>query len=287
MEDLSLIQSGKVREIYDAGDNIVIVATNRISCFDVILKNEISDKGKVLTQMSKFWFNMTECMVPNHMITTDKEMLPDRFQSSSYNGNVMLCKKLEMLPIECIVRGYVSGSGWASYKDSGTICGIKLPENLREADKLDEPVYTPSTKAVMGEHDAYITYEQSERYLEDMFPGRGNGYASKLKEYSIALYKKCSEYALSKGIIIADAKFEFGIDKNGVLTLGDELMTPDSSRFWSLNDYEPGHEQLSYDKQYARDWIRVNNKWELPQDIVDKTIEKYKQSYKMLIGESI
>ena len=281
-----MIQSGKVREIYDAGENVVIVATNRISCIDEILGNYIQDKGKIFSHISEIWFHMTESIVPNHMITTQKEMLPDPFQGSSYSGNVMLCKKLKMLPIECVVRGYISGSGWASYKNSGTICGIKLPDYLQEADKLPEPVYTPSTKAGIGEHDKYITYEQSEKYLENVFPGSGKEYACKLKEYSIALYKKCSEYALSKGIIIADAKFEFGIDKNGVLTLGDELMTPDCARFWSLDDYEPGHEQMSYDKQFARDWIRASKKWELPQDIVEKTIEKYKQVYKAFIGSS-
>lgn len=285
MENIKPMKTGKVREIFDAGENIVIVATNRISCFDVILKNEIEDKGKILTKMSEFWFGMTESIIPNHMITTEKDMLPDCFRNSKYDGNVMLCKKLKMLPIECIVRGYISGSAWSGYRECGLICGVKLPEHLLESDKLEEPIYTPSIKASAGKHDEYITYEESERYLEEVLPGRGKEYARQLKDYSIALYKACSEYALAKGIIIADTKFEFGIDEKGLLILGDELMTPDSSRFWNLDDYEPGHEQMSYDKQFARDWIKNNNEWELPQDIVDKTIEKYKMAYKRLIGE--
>ena len=191
--------------------------------------------------------------------------------------------------LECIVRGYITGSGWASYKENGTVCGIRLPEGLKESDKLPEPIYTPSTKAEIGDHDENISYEQSIDHLEKYYPGKGKEYAEKLKDYTIALYKKCAEYALSKGIIIADTKFEFGLDENGNITLGDEMLTPDSSRFWPADGYEPGHSQPSFDKQFARDWLKTNpdNNWTLPQEIVDKTIEKYLQGYEMLTGEKL
>ena len=194
-----------------------------------------------------------------------------------------------MLPIECIVRGYITGSGWASYQENGTVCGIKLPEGLKESDKLPEPIYTPSTKAEIGDHDENISFEQSIDHLEKYFPGKGREYAELLRDSTIALYKKCAEYALSKGIIIADTKFEFGLDENGSLVIGDEMLTPDSSRFWPADGYEPGHGQPSFDKQFARDWLKANpnNDWTLPQEIVDKTIEKYLQAYKMLTGEDL
>lgn len=187
----------------------------------------------------------------------------------------MMCKKLEMLPIECIVRGYITGSGWASYKENGTVCGIKLPEGLVESDKLPEPIYTPSTKADLGDHDENISFEQSVDVLEKIYPGKGLDYATQIKDCTIALYKKCAEYALSKGIIIADTKFEFGLDENGNIVLGDEMLTPDSSRFWPAQGYEAGHSQPSFDKQFARDWLTAHpgNDWTLPQEIVDKTIE--------------
>ena len=201
----------------------------------------------------------------------------------------MMCRKLNMLPIECIVRGYITGSGWASYKENGTVCGIKLPEGLKESDKLPEPIYTPSTKAEIGDHDENISFEQSIEHLEKYFPGKGREYAEKLRDNTIALYKKCAEYALSKGIIIADTKFEFGLDENGNMVIGDEMLTPDSSRFWPAEGYEPGHGQPSFDKQFARDWLKANpgNDWTLPQEIVDKTIEKYLQAYKMLTGKEL
>ena len=269
------IKEGKVREIYDNGDSLILVATDRISCFDVILKNTITKKGTVLTQMSKFWFEMTQDILPNHMITFD--------------GNSMMCRKLQMLPVECIVRGYITGSGWASYQKDGTVCGITLPEGLKESDKLPEPIYTPSTKAEIGDHDENISYEQSIEHLEKAFPGKGEEYAQKLRDYTIALYKKCADYALSRGIIIADTKFEFGLDEEGNIVLGDEMLTPDSSRFWPADGYEPGHGQPSFDKQFARDWLKANpdNDWTLPEDIVEKTIDKYLQSYEMLTGEKL
>ena len=283
------IKEGKVREIYDNGDSLIMVATDRISCFDVILHNEVTNKGKVLTQMSKFWFDLTKDIIPNHMISVDVKDMPEFFQQEKFEGKSMMCRKLEMLPIECIVRGYITGSGWASYQKTGKVCGIELPEGLKESDKLPEPIYTPSTKAEIGDHDENISYEQSVDHLEKYFPGKGKEYADKLREYTIALYKKCAEYALEKGIIIADTKFEFGLDENGNIVLGDEMLTPDSSRFWPAQGYEAGHSQPSFDKQFARDWLTAHpgNDWTLPQEIVDKTIEKYLQSYEMLTGEKL
>ena len=226
------IKEGKVREVYDNGDSIIMVATDRISAFDVILKNKIVNKGAVLTQMSKFWFELTKDIVPNHMLSTNVKDMPEFFQNEEYKGKSMMCKKLTMLPIECIVRGYITGSGWASYKENGTVCGIKLPEGLKESDKLPEPIYTPSTKAEIGDHDENISFERSIEVLEKEFPGHGEEYATALRDNTIALYKKCADYALTKGIIIADTKFEFGLDEDGNIVLADEMLTPDSSRFW-------------------------------------------------------
>lgn len=286
--ELKPIKEGKVREVYDIGDAIVMYATDRISAFDVILKNKIVDKGAILTGMSKFWFNYTKDILPNHMISTDLADLPEFFQKEEYKGHVMKVKKLEMLPIECIVRGYITGSGWASYQENGTVCGIKLPEGLKESDKLPEPIYTPSTKADLGDHDENISFEQSIDHLEKYYPGKGKEYAEKLRDYTIALYKKCAEYALSRGIIIADTKFEFGLNEDGEIILGDEMLTPDSSRFWPKEGYEPGHGQPSFDKQFVRDWLKANpdSDYLLPQDVIDKTIAKYKEAYELLTGES-
>lgn len=290
MSEWKPIKEGKVREIYDNGDSLIMVATDRISCFDVILKNIISKKGTVLTQMSKFWFDLTEDIVPNHMISADVKDMPEFFQQPAYDGNSMMCRKLTMLPIECIVRGYITGSGWTSYQKNGTVCGIKLPEGLQKSDKLPEPIYTPSTKAEIGDHDENISFEQSVDVLEKEFPGKGKEYAEKLRDYTIALYKKCADYALKKGIIIADTKFEFGLDENGNIVLGDEMLTPDSSRFWPAKGYEPGHGQPSFDKQFARDWLKENkgnHNWELPEDVAKKTIDKYLEAYELLTGEKL
>ena len=283
------IKEGKVREIYDNKDSLIMVATDRISCFDVILNNDVTKKGTVLTQISRFWFDLTRDIVPNHMISTDVKDMPEFFQKPQFDGNSMMCRKLNMLPVECIVRGYITGSGWKSYQKDGTVCGIKLPQGLKESDKLPEPIYTPSTKAEIGEHDENISYEQSIRHLEKAFPGKGQEYAQKLRDYTIALYKKCADYALTRGIIIADTKFEFGLDEDGRIVLGDEMLTPDSSRFWLADEYDPGHGQPSFDKQFARDWLTENegHNWTLPQDIVDKTIEKYLQAYEMLTGNRL
>ena len=255
MKEYTPVKEGKVREIYDIGDELIMVATDRISAFDVILKNKVTKKGTVLTQMSKFWFDYTKDILPNHMISVDTADMPEFFRKEEFTGNSMLCRKLTMLPVECIVRGYITGSGWASYKKDGTVCGIKLPEGLVECDKLPEPIYTPSTKAEIGDHDENISYERSIEVLEKQFPGRGEEYAEKLRDCTIALYKKCADYALSRGIIIADTKFEFGLDEDGNVILGDEMLTPDSSRFWPLEGYEPGKSQPSFDKQFVRDWL--------------------------------
>lgn len=289
MQEMKPIKEGKVREIYDNGDSLIMVATDRISCFDVILNNVVTKKGTVLTQMSKFWFEMTEDILPNHMISTDVKDMPEYFQQDQFDGNSMMCHKLDMLPLECIVRGYITGSGWESYKKTGKVCDIELPEGLKESDKLPEPIYTPSTKAEIGDHDENISFEQSVEHLEKYYPGKGKEYAEKLRDYTITLYKKCAAYALEKGIIIADTKFEFGLDENGNITIGDEMLTPDSSRFWPAEGYEPGHGQPSFDKQFARDWLKENpdNDWTLPQEIVDKTIEKYLQGYEMLTGKKL
>lgn len=286
MENLKLLYEGKVREVYDNGDSLIMVATDRISAFDNILKNKITDKGAILTQMSKFWFDYTKDVVPNHMISVDVNDMPEFFHKDEYKGRSMKCKKLKMLPIECIVRGYITGSGWASYKENGTVCGIKLPEGLQESEKLPEPIYTPSTKAEVGDHDENISYERSIEILEKAFPGKGEYYATKIKDCTITLYKKCAEYALSKGIIIADTKFEFGLDEDGNVVIGDEMLTPDSSRFWPLEGYKPGQGQPSFDKQFVRDWLKANpdNDLLLPDEVVTKTVDKYKEAYELLTG---
>ncbi len=282
------MKEGKVRQVYDNGDNLIIVATDRISAFDNILKNSIPDKGAVLTKMSSFWFNETNRIVPNHMLSTDAADMPEFFRTEEFEGRSMKCKKLTMLPIECIVRGYITGSGWESYQKNGTVCGIRLPEGLKESDKLPEPIYTPTTKADLGDHDEHISFEESVNILEQQFPGKGEAYAAQIRDYTIALYKKCAAYALSKNIIIADTKFEFGLDENGTVTLGDEMLTPDSSRFWPLEGYQPGQSQPSFDKQFVRDWLKQNtdNDGVLPEEVVEKTAAKYREAYTLLTGKT-
>ncbi len=289
MKEFKPIKEGKVREVYDAGDTLIITATDRISAFDVILKNEVTDKGAILTKMSEFWFNFTGNVVPNHMISTDPEDMPEFFRQDRFAGRSMMCKKLHMFPVECIVRGYITGSGWASYQKDGTVCNIRLPEGLVESQQLPEPIYTPSTKAEIGDHDENISFEQSVEVLEKLYPERGREYAETLKDYTIRLYKACADYARSRGIIIADTKFEFGLDENGNVVLADEMLTPDSSRFWPLDSYEVGHGQPSFDKQFVRDWLKANpdSGYDLPQDVIDKTIEKYREAYTLLTGKEI
>lgn len=286
MQEYKAFKSGKVREMYDIGDSIVMVATDRISAFDHILKNKIRTKGAVLTQLSRFWFDFTKDIVPNHLISVDNNDMPEFFRQPEFIGNSMKCKKLTMLPMECIVRGYITGSGWESYRKTGEICGIKLPEGLKESQKLPEPIFTPSTKAEIGDHDENISVEQGANLMERLYPGHGREYAEKLKEYTLAIYKKCADYALTRGIIIADTKFEFGLDEKGNIVLGDEMITPDCSRFWPLKGYEAGKSQPSYDKQFVRDWLTENptSDYCLPDEIIDKTIEKYHEAYELLTG---
>lgn len=284
--ELKPMKEGKVREVYDNGDSIIMVATDRISAFDVILKNKVSHKGAILTQMSKFWFDFTKDILPNHMISIDTADMPEFFQKEEYRGKSMMCKKLTMLPIECIVRGYITGSGWESYQKTGKVCGITLPEGLQESDQLPEPIYTPTTKAEIGLHDEHITFADSVEILEKLYPGKGEDYATQIRDCTIALYKKCADYARSKGIIIADTKFEFGLDENGQVVLGDEMLTPDSSRFWPVAGYEPGHGQPSFDKQFVRDWLKANpeSDYLLPEEVIVKTIEKYEEAFELLTG---
>ena len=289
MKEYKPVKEGKVREIYDTGDALVMVATDRISAFDHILKNQIVGKGKVLTQMSEFWFELTRDIMPNHVISTDVKDMPEFFQNDDFAGRSMLCRKLEMMPIECIVRGYITGSGWASYQENGTVCGIRLPEGLKESEKLPEPIFTPSTKAEIGDHDENISYEESIAVLEKAYPGRGEELAKGIRDNTIAIYNKCAEYAREHGIIIADTKFEFGLNEKGELVIGDEMLTPDSSRFWPLEGYEPGKSQPSYDKQFVRDWLKANpdSDYNLPQDVIDKTIGKYLEAYELLTGKKL
>ena len=289
MKEYTPVKEGKVRELYDADDSLIMVATDRISAFDHILQNDIVDKGVVLTQMSKFWFDFTSDVVPNHMISTDVNDMPEFFRNEKFEGRSIMCRKLEMLPLECIVRGYITGSGWASYQETGEVCGIKLPEGLQESQQLPEPIFTPSTKAEIGDHDENISYEKSIEVLERDYPGHGEEYAAKVRDLTIAVYKKCADYAREHGIIIADTKFEFGLDENGEIVLADEVLTPDSSRFWPLEGYEVGKSQPSYDKQFVRDWLKANpdSDYKLPQDVIDKTIAKYKEAYTLLTGKEL
>jgi phosphoribosylaminoimidazole-succinocarboxamide synthase len=287
MKTYTPIKEGKVREVYDLGDCMMIEATDRISAFDVILGSVIPDKGRILTKMSEFWFDLTKDLVPNHMITTDNDEMPEFFRDDYHRGRTMKCRKLDMLPIECVVRGYLSGSGWASYCENGIVSGIRLPEGLRESEKLPEPIFTPTTKAALGLHDEQVSFLKCVETLEKLYPEKGSLYAAEIRELTLKLYEKCSEYALSRGIIIADTKFEFGLDEKGKVVLGDEMITPDSSRLWPLDMYAPGGPEFSFDKQYVRDWLKANpdSGYVLPEDVIEKTSEKYREAYKLLTGK--
>ncbi len=287
MQEYSPVKAGKVREIYDLGDSLIMTATDRISAFDIILKNTVPGKGAILTQMSAFWFDFTKDIIPNHMISVDPKDMPAFFRTEAFAGRSMKCEKLTMLPVECIVRGYITGSAWKSYLEDGTVEGIRLPEGLRESEKLPEPIYTPSTKAEVGVHDENVDYDATVAILEQRFPGRGEEYAAKLRDHTLAIYKKCADYALERGIIIADTKLEFGLDGEGNVVLGDELLTPDSSRFWPLSGYQAGQAQPSYDKQFVRDWLTANpdSGFELPDDVIGRTAEKYREAYELLTGK--
>ena len=285
---LKLFARGKVRDIYEVDDYLLLVSTDRLSAFDVIMKQGIPYKGTVLTKISEFWFNLTQDVIPNHLITTDVNQYPEvckEYSEEDLKGRSMLVKKAKVVPIECIVRGYISGSGWKDYQATGKISGISLPEGLMESDKFSEPLFTPSTKAEIGQHDENISADQALNITdEDTF--------SILSNKSLEVYNKVSEFALKKGIIIADTKMEFGMFKDEII-LVDELLTPDSSRFWPLDKYEKGRGQESFDKQFVRDYllsIKFNKQPpapDLPEEIIQKTSEKYLDIYKRLTGESI
>jgi phosphoribosylaminoimidazole-succinocarboxamide synthase len=281
-------KQGKVRDLYDLGDRLLIVATDRISAFDVILPDGIPNKGKVLTQISTFWFNRLEHVVANHIITTDVREFPEPFRSAPevFGGRSMLVKKAKPLPVECIVRGYISGSGWNEYRKSQSICGIPLPAGLRESDRLPAPIFTPSTKAEQGVHDENISFEEVVKIL-------GQPLASRIRELTLKLYTEGAGYAAGKGIIIADTKFEFGTDERGAVVWIDEAMTPDSSRFWPMDRYTPGGAQPSYDKQYVRDYLLSLN-WDkkppapaLPGDVITTTSGKYAEALRRLTGKEV
>lgn len=275
---------GKVRDCYDFGDSLLLVSTDRISAFDWILPTPIPDKGKVLNQMAEFWFGMLG--VENHLITTDVNQMPFPAGTdlSQFTGRSTLGKKCKVVPIECVVRGYLSGSGWKEYQQNGTVCGIKLPAGLRESDKLEQPIFTPATKAEEG-HDENISFEQMVEIV-------GSDIAEELRKRSLEIFQKGSDYASTRGIIIADTKFEFGMSNDGILLI-DEVLTPDSSRFWPADQYEPGQGQPSYDKQFVRDWLSATT-WDknsrppaLPEDIVRKTHEKYIEAFTKLTGKEL
>lgn len=284
---LKLVNRGKVRDIYDLGDTLLMVTSDRISAFDVIMNEPIPDKGKVLTQISRFWFSQVEDIIPNHIISTDVAEYPAecRQYADVLDGRSMLVKKAQPLAAECIVRGYLSGSGWKDYKATGTLCGIRLPEGLKESDRLEQPIFTPSTKAELGEHDENITFEQMAELC-------GSDLAEQAREATIAIYSRAREIADRKGIIIADTKFEFGVYE-GSLIIIDECLTPDSSRFWPKDLYRPGGPQPSFDKQFLRDYLETLD-WgktapapSLPEEIVRKTGEKYKEALLRLTGISL
>ncbi len=284
LKSLPLLHQGKVRDIYDIDEHhMLIVTTDRISAFDVIMPTPIPDKGRILNEVTRFWLDKLAHIIPNHLSDLALEsVLPDAGERAEVQDHAMVVKKLKPLPVEAIVRGYVIGSGWKDYQASGAICGIPLPAGLRLADKLPEAIYTPSTKAAVGAHDENIDYTRTEALL-------GTDIAARIREISLQLYREAADYALQRGIIIADTKFEFGLDGDGRLTLIDEVLTPDSSRFWPVDQYRPGQSPVSFDKQFVRDYLETLD-WdktapgpELPNEIVTKTADKYRQAKKLLM----
>jgi phosphoribosylaminoimidazole-succinocarboxamide synthase len=280
IEDLKLHSSGKVREIYEIEDDLLLVASDRISIYDVIMPTAIPDKGKVLTGMSNFWFGRTGEIVPNHLISADD--VPDEVR-----GRAVRVRKLDMYPVECVVRGYLSGSGWKEYQESGSVCGVGLPEGLSESDRLPRPIFTPATKAELGEHDENIDFDQAAELIGD------RALMEELRRISIELYEYGAAHAAEQGIILADTKFEFGRYAGAEIVLGDEVLTPDSSRYWPADEYEPGRAQASFDKQFVRDWANAAG-WdhtppapELPDEVVAQTRDKYLEAYERITGESL
>jgi len=283
---LNLLKRGKVRDMYDLGETLLMVATDRISAFDVIMPDPVPQKGKILTQISLFWFDAMKPVISNHVISSNVDDYPEicKPYAEMLRGRSILVKKAEPLPVECVVRGYISGSGWKSYQESGIVCGIKLPDGLQESEKLPEPIFTPSTKEEVGIHDVNINFEEAVKII-------GRNLAEKVKEISLSIYKKGAELADKKGIIIADTKFEFGIFENNIILI-DELLTPDSSRFWPKESYSPGQSQKSYDKQYLRDYL-ISINWDklppapfLPEEVVKNTREKYLDALNLIAGKS-
>lgn len=281
-------KQGKVRDIYDLGDRLLIVATDRLSAFDVVMNEGIPNKGKVLTQISVFWFRTLEHVVPNHVLTTACADFPEPFRSRPgvFAGRSMLVRKTTPLPVECIVRGYLSGSGWNEYRRTGSVCGNVLPAGLRESDRLPEPIFTPTTKAEIGDHDENITFEEMSRLV-------GVDRARQLRDTSLRIYNEGAAYARTRGIIIADTKFEFGEDESGRIIWIDEALTPDSSRFWPLASYTPGGPQPSFDKQFVRDYLLTLN-WDkrppgppLPADVIATTAKKYEEALELLTGAAV
>ncbi|HEY8118790.1 MAG TPA: phosphoribosylaminoimidazolesuccinocarboxamide synthase [Methylophilaceae bacterium] len=288
IKSLKLINQGKVRDIYDLGpESMLLIATDRLSAFDVVLPTPIANKGAVLTQIANFWFAKLGHIIPNHLTGIDPQtVVSDPAEKAQLVQRAIVVKKLKPLPIEAIVRGYLVGSGWKEYKTSGTVCGIRLPAGLQEASQLPEPIFTPSSKADMGDHDENITLEKTAQLL-------GKELAEKVSKVSIQLYKEAAAYALTRGIIIADTKFEFGLDAAGELYLIDEVLTPDSSRFWPADQYVVGQNPPSFDKQYVRDWLEASG-WnkkapgpELPADVAARTSKKYHEAYKKLTGKDL
>lgn len=288
IEGLQLHRRGKVRDVYHAGEYYLIVSTDRLSAFDVVMNQGIPFKGKILNTMAVFWFSMIKDIIPNHLITANVDEIDyiPQNQKDDYRGRVMLVRKAEVVPVECIVRGYLAGTGWNDYRKTGEICGNTLPEGLIESSKLPIPIFTPSTKAEIGEHDENISIGEAEHRF-------GTQLIDVLNKKSLEIYKRASDYALSRGIIIADTKFEFGYNENGDLILIDEVLTPDSSRFWLEKDYQPGKMQTNFDKQYVRDFLlSINfNKQppapDLPEEVIQKTSHLYKEAFKLLTGNSI
>lgn len=283
------IISGKVREVYDLEDGrMVIVTTDRISAFDVILPTMITDKGKVLNALSNFWFDLTKDIVKNHMISSDLKDMPAEFQKPEFEGRTILVKKLQMVPYEVIVRGYMFGSMYEAYKKGEPFLGHKFDKEYQQAEKLDEPIVTPSTKAAEG-HDINVTLDYMKEDLDKKYPGKDLG--TKIEQAALAIFKKCAEHAAKNGIIIADTKFEFGLDENGDLVLGDEVLTPDSSRFWNAAEYKVGTSPASYDKQFIRDWLKENNLAgapnikSIPDDVVAKTSALYHECQTKICGK--
>ena len=282
--DIQPDAQGKVRDIYDLGDKLLMVATDRISAFDYILEDEIPHKGAVLTQISLFWLEQLKDVIGNHLISADVADLPEQFKpyADYLRGRFMLVKKAEMFPVECIVRGYLAGSGLKEYQKQGTVCGIQLPEGLVNSSKLPEPIFTPSTKAEIGDHDENISFERCAEIL-------GEDAATQLRDLAIKVYSVARDHAAENGIIIADTKFEFGVI-DGQIILADEVLTPDSSRFWPGDAYEPGRDQASFDKQYVRDWLNANwdrqgNPPHLPQEVIERTSQKYIAAYEKISGK--